>query len=201
MNNTSKISVPDAIKAISPIITLTMETSQSGIYLYKRTDEQGITWFYVGQAKNIFQRQVSHWMGFRQHLDFSIRKRGFKSDANPYGWQFEILVYCPKENLNEREQFYIMAYLKLGWQTYNKTFGSQGKGKISTDDRKPAKGYYDGLKQGRHNLSKELQKTLKYVVIAPKDENKRTIRMYNKFLDLLTPMDKGENDDGENQTN
>ncbi len=47
MNSNSKISPLEAMKAIRPIITLTMETSQSGIYLYERTDEQGITWFYV----------------------------------------------------------------------------------------------------------------------------------------------------------
>lgn len=198
MNKGTKISPIEAIQAIRPVITLTMETSQSGIYLYKRTDEQGITWFYVGQAKNVFERQVSHYMGFRQRLDFSIRKRGFKSAENPYGWEFKILEYCPKESLDEREQFYIMEYLKKGYQTYNRTLGGQGEGKISTDERKPSKGYYDGKRHGAIDLLKELRTPLKYLNIAPKNENKLCKRMYDKFLDLITLKDEENNDDGEN---
>lgn len=198
MNSNSKISPLEAMKAIRPIITLTMETSQSGIYLYERTDEQGITWFYVGQAKNMYQRQVSHWMGFRQRLDFSIRKRGFKSEENPYGWRFEVLTYCDEEQLNELEQFYIMEYLKQGKQTYNRTLGSQGKGKISTDERKPSKGYYDGKKQGARDLLTKLQTPLKYVTIAPKDDKKMSLRMFERFMELITLKDEENNDDDEN---
>lgn len=42
-----------ASKALEPVVRLTPETNTSGIYLWLRTDEHGVTWFYVGQAKNI----------------------------------------------------------------------------------------------------------------------------------------------------
>ncbi len=131
-------------------------------------------------------------------MDFSIRKRGFKSEENPYGWQFEILTYCDEEQLNELEQFYIMKYLKQGKQTYNRTLGSQGKGKISTDERKLPKGYYDGKKQGARDLLIKLQTPLKYVVIAPKDDKKMSLRMFERFMELITLKDEENNDDDEN---
>ena len=63
-----------AKKSIAPIITENAQTKQPGIYLFERTDENGVTFFYCGQAKNIFQRIVSHWNGY-QLIDISIRKR------------------------------------------------------------------------------------------------------------------------------
>lgn len=171
----------------------------SGIYILTREDENGFKYAYVGQAKHILTRLAQHLVGY-QHIDLSLKKHKLWDKDNPHGWRVIYFTY-PEHLLNEKEQEFIKQYAEFGYQLRNKTSGSQGKGKTGIANNKPSKGYYDGVKQGRSNLSKELQKSLKYVVITPKDQNKRTIRMYNKFLDLLTPIDKGENDDGKNQTN
>ena len=63
-----------AKNSIAPIITENEQTKQPGIYLFERTDENGVTFFYCGQAKNIFQIFFSHWNGY-QRIDFSMRNR------------------------------------------------------------------------------------------------------------------------------
>lgn len=170
---------------------------QSGIYIYERLDEDGITWFYCGQAVDIYNRAVSHAMDY-DHLGLSLRKRGYKSDTNPYGWNFRVITFCDKNQLDELEHEHILRNMREGKQSYNVTSGKQGRGKTSFDKTKPLKGYRKGVEYGMYKLSKELQKPLQYVTIAPKDEKKLTIRMYNKFLDLVTPIEKESEEDGEN---
>ena len=102
-----------AEKTLAPVISKNPSTVKSGIYLWKRTDEYGITWFYVGQAVNIYERQIGHINGY-QHIDLSLRKRKFKSEDNPNGWEFEILEHCNADELNDKENAYIVEYLRKG---------------------------------------------------------------------------------------
>lgn len=44
----------------------------SGIYFLTRIDENGINYFYIGQAVHIMQRMCSHLTGY-QHIDLSIK--------------------------------------------------------------------------------------------------------------------------------
>lgn len=181
-----------AEKSIASIIKRNSQTTKSGIYIYERTDERGIRYFYVGQAVNIFERQIGHWNGWQQRIDVSIKKRKFKNENNPYGWTFRILEYCNREELNERESFYIEANMQEGKQTYNRTFGSQGEGKVSMDmERKPAKGYYDGKKQGYEDCRKQIQTWFeKSLSVGIKDKpNKIKERALQKFLDFLEKKD------------
>lgn len=67
-------------------------TDKSGIYFLTRTDEDGISYFYIGQAVHILSRLCSHLTGY-QHIDLSIKKRGFYSDDNPYGWKINFIYY------------------------------------------------------------------------------------------------------------
>ena len=64
--------------------------NKSGIYFLTRIDENGIQYFYIGQAVHIIQRMCSHLTGY-QHIDLSIKKRGFFSIDNPYGWNGAVL--------------------------------------------------------------------------------------------------------------
>jgi hypothetical protein len=60
--------------------------------------------------------------------------------------------------LDKMEQFWILEYTKKGYQCrYNKTSGSQGEGKEKINEFKPAKGYRDGIKQGKTTLARELK--------------------------------------------
>lgn len=145
-------------------------TDKSGIYFLTRVDENGINYFYIGQAKRILSRLANHLVGY-QHIDFSLKKRGFYSEDNPYGWKVNAKEY-PLDELDKWEQHWILEYTKKGYQCrYNKTAGGQGDGKKKINDFKPAKGYYDGVEQGKVKFSKELDHLLSlHLVVAPKNE-------------------------------
>lgn len=162
--------------------------NKSGIYFLTRIDENGIQYFYIGQAVHIIQRMCSHLTGY-QHIDLSIKKRGFFSADNPYGWMINFIHY-PADKLDEMEQFWILEYTKKGYQCrYNKTSGSQGEGKEKINEFKPAKGYRDGIQQGKKLLARELSHIIEthlQVSLKPeKQSNKVSIRAFEKFQNLI----------------
>ena len=160
----------------------------SGIYFLTRTDENEIQYFYIGQAVHIIQRMCSHLTGY-QHIDLSIKKRGFYSGENPFGWKINFIHY-PVEQLDNMEQYWILEYTKKGYQCrYNKTSGSQGEGKEKINEFRPAKGYRDGIQQGKITLARELKHIIDThlnVSIRPeKTNNKVSIKALEKFNYLL----------------
>ena len=160
----------------------------SGIYFLTRTDENGINYFYIGQAVHIMQRMCSHLTGY-QHINLSLKKRGFWSDENPYGWRIGIRHY-PESELDKWEQYWVLEYTRRGYQCrYNKTAGGQGEGKEKINDFRPAKGYRDGLAQGRKNMARELGHIITThlsVSLKPeKQNNKVSQRAFEKFNELL----------------
>lgn len=160
----------------------------SGIYFLTRTDENEISYFYIGQAVHIIQRMCSHLTGY-QHIDLSIKKRGFYSEENPFGWKINFIHY-PVEQLDKMEQYWILEYTKKGYQCrYNKTSGSQGEGKEKINEFRPAKGYRDGIQQGKITLARELKHIIDIhlnVSIRPeKANNKVSIKALEKFNELL----------------
>lgn len=160
---------------------------ESGIYFLTRTDENGFRYAYIGQAVHILTRLAQHLVGY-QHIDLSLKKHGLYADDNPYGWKIGFLHF-PKPELDKQEQHYIKAYADYGYQLRNKTSGSQGEGKAQIDDYRPAKGYRDGLKQGRINLARELshiaEKHLEIRLKPEKQGNKVSEKQFAKFIDLL----------------
>lgn len=180
-----------AEKMLAPVINRNPSTTKSGIYLWKRTDEYDITWFYVGQAVNIYERQVGHYNGY-DRLDLSIHKRGFKSESNPNGWEFKILENCAPEEMDDLENYYIFEFLRKGWQTYNKTYGSQGQGKVVLDTKKPPKTYRDGLSQGYENARREVAKLFNTYLKAEINgtQGVRATNALNKFEDFIKGADK-----------
>lgn len=168
---------------------------RSGIYFLTRTDENNISYFYIGQAVHICQRMCGHLVGY-QHIDLSLKKRGFYSDNNPYGWKLNFINY-PESELDKWEQYWILEYTKKGYQCrYNKTAGGQGEGKEKINEFKPSKGYRDGIQQGRKNLAKELsniaEKHLKIELRADKANNKVSQKQYEKFKELLQEGNSNE---------
>lgn len=161
---------------------------KSGIYFLTRTDEDGISYFYIGQAKHILTRLAGHLVGY-QHIDISLKKRGFYSKDNPYGWKVNAINYS-SENLDYMEQYWILEYTKKGYQCrYNKTAGGQGEGKVKINEFKASKGYYDGIKQGKITLARELSHIIeKHLEIGFKDgkeHNKISIGAREKFFALI----------------
>lgn len=158
--------------------------SKSGIYFLTRNEPQ----IYIGQARHLDERLASHLSGYEQHIDRSLKAHGLYSEDNPYGYKVNFLHY-PESKLDEMEQYYIQLYAEKGWALKNKTAGSQGVGKVKIADFKPAKGYMDGLKQGRKNLAKELShiidKHLTVQLREDKQNNKVSQRAFEKFKGLL----------------
>lgn len=160
---------------------------KSGIYFLTRTDEDGINYAYIGQAKHIITRLAQHMVGY-QHIDLSLKKHGLYSEDNIFGWKIGFMHFT-QEKLDEMEQFYIKKYAQAGYQLRNKTSGSQGAGKKQIDEYRPQKGYYDGLKQGKKVLARELtniiEKHLKISLKEGKENNKVSMKAFGKFNDLL----------------
>ena len=163
--------------AVNPYLT-----DNSGIYVLTR-EENDFRYAYIGQAKHVLTRLAQHLTGFEQHIDKSLKKHGLWSVSNQTGW-FTKAFYFDEADLNEQEQIFIKKYADYGYQLRNKTSGSQGVGKVGIAENQPPKGYYDGKKQGRSDIVKELNKLVKYLQITPK-EGKLAARMAEKFWEIL----------------
>ena len=159
----------------------------SGIYFLTRSDENGINYFYIGQSLNCRQRMLSHMVGY-QHIDLSIKKRGWYSAENPYGWKVGMINY-PAAELDKWEQYWILEYTKKGYQCrYNKTGGGQGEGKEKIGEFRPQKGYRDGLKQGYKNASRDVAALFdKHLDYKPKNDppNHHQLKAMEKFKEFL----------------
>ena len=172
----------------------------SGIYFLLRTDENGFRYAYIGQAtKSVLQRLASHLSGYKQHIDKSLKAHGLYSEDNPYGWRVEFLNF-PISELDEKEKFYIKQYADAGYQLRNVSVGGQGSERDSgtIGERKPPKGYRDGIKQGKINLARELSSIAeKYLKIELKDEfkgKKVPERQFDKFKELMNEDSYKESD-------
>ena len=162
-----------------------------GIYFLTREDADGFKFAYIGQSKEsagILTRLCQHMVGFQQHIDLSIRKHKLYSEDNPYGWK----VGCkniPDSKLDEAEQHYIKLYAEKGYQLRNVSLGGQCEGRNMINETKPAKGYRDGLAQGRKNMARELSHIIDtHLTVSLKKEkqnNKVSQRAYEKFNELL----------------
>lgn len=171
-----------AIKKICPNIPYS-----SGIYVFYRTDEAEIRRAYCGQAVSLCERCASHLAEY-DHIALSLKKHGFYSEKNPYGWRL-VFETCPKCEMDKREVETIKKLADSGYQMYNVTAGSQGKGKLVTGEYKQPKTYREGMQVGRKNLAKELSHIIdKHLVVSLKPEkqnNKVSQKAYHKFNDLL----------------
>ena len=159
----------------------------SGIYFLTRADDNGIQYAYIGQAKHLLTRLAQHLSGY-QHIDLSLKKHGMFSEGTVYGWKINFLHY-PEDELDEHEQFWIKRYAKNGYQLRNKTAGGQGEGKKQISEYRPAKGYYDGITQGKKTLARELSHIMeKHLTVELKPEkrgNKVSEKQLEKFNRLL----------------
>lgn len=158
--------------------------NKSGIYFLTRNEPQ----IYIGQARHLDERLASHLSGYEQHIDLSLKAHGLYSEDNPYGYRVHFLHF-PESKLDEMEQYYIQLYAEKGWSLKNKTAGSQGIGKVKIADFKPAKGYRDGISQGRKSMARELSHIIDtHLTVGLKPEkagNKVSQRAFEKFKGLL----------------
>lgn len=161
---------------------------QSGIYVFYRTDENGIKHAYVGQAKSLITRLAQHLIGY-QHIDLSIKKHGFFCLENTTGYEVCCFHY-PIFRLDEMEQHWIKAYANNGYQLKNKTSGSQGVGKKGIAESKPSKGYNDGLKQGYKNAQIDVAKWMKWLTVSCDTDKKLAVKAKEKFDEFVGDKEK-----------
>lgn len=157
-----------------------------GIYFLTRKDENGVRFGYVGQARCIIDRLCQHLVGYDQHIDLSLRKWGLYSEDNPYGWKVNFLNF-PVDALDEKERYFITEYAKAGYQMRNKDTGG-GSGKQELNERKPSKGYRQGIDAGYRKASKEVSHLFDlHLDYRPKSDkpNKNQEKAAEKFQNFL----------------
>lgn len=140
----------------------TLVPERSGIYILTRC-EDNFKYAYIGQAKNILRRLADHLNGY-QHIDLSLKKHGLYSDENKIGWRIDFELFNIEE-LDQKEQEFIIQYANKGYQMRNKTVGGQGAGKKDLGD-KLVKGYQNGLHNGYNKARKEFAELLAKVEYA-----------------------------------
>lgn len=157
--------------------------NESGIYILYRNETVG----YVGQSLHVMSRLCQHLVGY-QWIDLSLKKHGLYSEDNPNGYRVKE-IHFPKSELDAREREYIQKAIESGWTLRNKTGGGQDVGKEKIADYKPAKGYRDGIAQGRKSLANELrdiaEKHLRIEIKPEKTNNKVSQKQFEKFKNLL----------------
>ena len=159
----------------------------SGIYFYTREDEDG-KHAYIGKAVDLLRRSASHLQGY-QHIDISLKKRGFYSKENENGWHLNFLTF-PEHMLDKMERHYIDAYSNAGYHLYNIESGGT-TGKTIINERKGPKTYTEGKKQGKKELAEKIYHLMdKYLSIYSKKDGKLGENALNKFWALISPEDK-----------
>ena len=194
INNTRKnIARAKAIEAENRkrLLKLNPELNDHGGIYFLTREEDGFKYAYIGQSKEsagILTRLCQHLVGYSQWIDLSLKKHKLYSKENPYGWKAGCKNF-PDSKLDEMEQYYIKLYASKGYQLRNVSLGGQGEGRGMINDTKPAKGYRDGIAQGRKSLARELSSIIdKHLIVELKPEkqnNKISQRALEKFKGLL----------------
>lgn len=166
---------------------------ETGIYVLSR-EENEIRYAYIGKAEKqgIISRLAQHLSGYEQWIDKSIKRHGlYNEENNPTGWCIYTYQYCRPEQCNEAEREWIPIYANWGFQLRNIESGGTA-GKTDINERRPARGYRDGVAQGRKNVIKEIahlfDKHLKAVYKADKP-SKNAEKAMQKFNEMI----QGEN--------
>lgn len=176
--------------------------NSSGIYVFWREDANMIKHAYVGQARDLLKRLGEHLSGYKQHIDLSIKKyKLYDKKTNPTGYRVNIVEKCDEAQLDDREKYWIKWYADNAYQMKNVSLGGQGSSNNGDiNERKPTKGYREGLINGRKKAIKEIakffEKNLTYQIKEPVNKNKQNA--LKKFESILAEVDesKTENEDG-----
>lgn len=154
----------------------------SGVYFILR-EEDGFRYGYIGKARHLLERLGQHLIGY-QHIDLSIKKHGLWSEKNQTGYKIHFLQF-PESELDEKERYFIQRYANAGWQMRNVESGGTN-GKTDIAERRPARGYWDGIDQGEKRLARELKHIIDtHLVISLKKQTKTAQKALEKFYALL----------------
>ena len=174
------------IKKICPEIT-----TESGIYLFYRRNEQFEICVYIGQAKNLLQRTAQHLTVVKKetHIDKSLYAHKLYSEQNPYGWSLRVIEIAEPKKLDELEKHYINKYKQAGYKIYNVTGGGQIDKAEDIGERMPKKlksyanGKKYGYEQARKEVAKLFEKNLTYSINGKPNKNKeKAVEKFERFI-------------------
>ena len=146
-----------------------------GIYKFQNDITNEV---YIGQSVNIEERYKHH---VREYLNGTTK---FYKGIQQYGienFRFEIVELCHKDQLNEREIYWIDFYDSFN-NGYNSTLG--GSNKNSIDEENILNLYNRGFtpKEIQEKLNIGLTTVYKYLTLSPKfqeNKNKNLIYQYD----------------------
>ncbi|MBS7256867.1 MAG: hypothetical protein KIG63_00280 [Methanobrevibacter sp.] len=76
----------------------------------KRKNDDGLSGAaYVGQAVNIYERWTTH-IKKMLGIEASGNEKLYRGNVSPHWWKWRVIEWCDKENLDEREKFWIEAF-------------------------------------------------------------------------------------------
>lgn len=79
----------------------------SGIYSITNTIDKRI---YIGSSKNIYKRYLDHCSYLKKNKHHNYHLQNFYNKYGLYSLIFNLVEYCEKEKLFEREQYYLNIY-------------------------------------------------------------------------------------------
>lgn len=131
-----------------------------GIYKFQNLITKEV---YIGQSVNLEERYQRH------QRDFITGTTDFYKGVQQWGWNnfsYEILELCSKDDLNNRESYWIDFYDSF-YNGYNETKGGSNKWSVNEDDIK--KLYLIGLspKEIQNKLNIGLSTVYKYISCYP----------------------------------
>jgi group I intron endonuclease len=88
-----------------------MATKTSGIYIIVNIKSKKV---YLGQSQNIRTRWITHKRSLQAgtHYNLYLQRAWLKYGAESF--KFQVLEYCPVEQLDEREQHFLDIYIEQG---------------------------------------------------------------------------------------
>lgn len=76
----------------------------------KRKDNNGLSGAaYVGQAVNVYERWTTH-IKKMLGIEASGNEKLYRGNVSPHWWKWRVIEWCDKEDLDEREKFWIEAF-------------------------------------------------------------------------------------------
>lgn len=176
------------IKAICPEIT-----TQSGIYLFYRLNENNEKCVYVGQAKNLLQRTAQHLTVVKKetHIDKSLQKHKLYDLQNLNGWRVFVIKKADVSELDNLEKHYIDFYKnQKNVKLYNVTGGGQKDKAADVGERMPkklksyAKGKAYAYEKVRSEIAKLFKKNLTFSINGKTNKTKeKAFEKFKKFIE------------------
>jgi len=155
-----------------------------GVYLIERIGEDFGPKYYIGQAKNIFERLNEHFTNPVQNVDKDIEKYGIDK------FVIRVLERVSTAELDERERYHIAKYTELHGesQMYNKqTGGKSGHEPMNTEllreervVRKQVRKVFDGeISISVYLVAERFKLTVKEVIEIRKSMLKKNGLVYD----------------------